>query len=150
MAMITNSRIGRMFVAKTWHDLHRQSLSYGQRIADKVAKVMGSWAFIICQTIFVVIWMALNLVGISHHWDAYPFILLNLLFSTQAAYAAPIIMMSQNRQGERDRVQAQKDYQTNTDAKREIEEVQLLLKSIELEKLDRIIEMLKEMNKNDN
>ncbi len=134
-----------MFKSTTWHDLHMQSLSYGQRVADKVAKVMGSWAFIISQTIFVILWMVFNYVGFTHHWDVYPFILLNLLFSTQAAYAAPIIMMSQNRQGERDRVQAQKDYQTNTDAKKEIEELQLLLKSIEIEKLDRIIEMLKEM-----
>ena len=145
MAMITNNRIGRMFKSTTWHDLHMQSLSYGQRVADKVAKVMGSWAFIISQTVFVILWMVFNYVGFTHHWDVYPFILLNLLFSTQAAYAAPIIMMSQNRQGERDRVQAQKDYQTNTDAKKEIEELQLILKSIEIEKLDRIIEMLKEM-----
>ena len=134
-----------MFKSTTWHDLHMQSLSYGQRVADKVAKVMGSWAFIISQTVFVILWMVFNYVGFTHHWDVYPFILLNLLFSTQAAYAAPIIMMSQNRQGERDRVQAQKDYQTNTDAKKEIEELQLILKSIEIEKLDRIIEMLKEM-----
>ena len=134
-----------MFKSTTWHDLHVQSLSYGQRVADKVARVMGSWAFIISQTIFVIIWMALNFIGFIHHWDAYPFILLNLLFSTQAAYAAPIIMMSQNRQGERDRIQAQKDYQTNIDAKKEIEELQILLKSIEIDKLDKIIEMLKEM-----
>ena len=134
-----------MFKSTTWHDLHVQSLSYGHRVADKVARVMGSWAFIISQTIFVIIWMALNLIGFIQHWDAYPFILLNLLFSTQAAYAAPIIMMSQNRQGERDRIQAQKDYQTNIDAKKEIEELQILLKSIEIDKLDKIIEMLKEM-----
>lgn len=71
----------------------------------------------------------------------------NFLFSAQAPYVAPIIMMSQNRQSERDRIQAQKDYQTNTEAKIEIEELQVLLKSIELEKLDRIIEMLKEMKR---
>lgn len=143
--MNTSHTIGKMFKNKTWHDLHVQSLSYGERVADKVAQVMGSWLFIITQTFFVVVWMALNFVGFIHHWDAYPFILLNLIFSTQAAYAAPIIMMSQNRQGERDRVQAQKDYQTNCDAKIEIEELQLLLKTIEVEKLDKIIEMLKEM-----
>lgn len=143
--MNTNSTIGKMFRSATWHDLHVQSLSYGQRVADKVAKVMGSWFFIISQTIFVLLWIVLNFLGLMHHWDAYPFILLNLLFSTQAAYAAPIIMMAQNRQSERDRVQAQKDYQTNTDAKREIEELQLLLKSIEVEKLDKIIEMLREI-----
>jgi uncharacterized membrane protein len=63
---------------------------------------MGSWTFIIVQSVFVLGWIALNLVGFINHWDAYPFILLNLLFSTQAAYAAPIIMMSQNRQAEKD------------------------------------------------
>jgi uncharacterized membrane protein len=82
-----------------------------------------------------------------NHWDVYPFILLNLLFSTQAAYAAPIIMMAQNRQNERDRAQAHADYQTNLDAKLEIEELQKKLNSIELEKLDKIILMLEEMKK---
>jgi uncharacterized membrane protein len=108
---------------------------------------MGSWTFIIYQSIFVVIWMALNLVGFIYHWVAYPFILLNLIFSTQAAYAAPIIMMAQNRQNERDRVQAQKDYETNTQAKLEIEALQAKLNSIEVEKLDKIIQMLNEMKK---
>ena len=65
--------------------------------------------------------MGSNFVGFVFHWDVYPFILLNLLFSTQAAYAAPIIMMSQNRQNGRDRIHAEEDYQTNIDAKREIE-----------------------------
>ncbi len=65
--------------------------------------------------------MALNILGVINHWDPYPFILLNLLFSTQAAYAAPIIMMSQNRQSDRDRTQALADYQTNVEAKQEIE-----------------------------
>lgn len=75
----------------------------GERVADAVATAMGSWRFIISQTIFVILWMSLNIVGVTQHWDAYPFILLNLLFSTQAAYAAPIIMMSQNRQASKDR-----------------------------------------------
>src|SRR5450432_1602350 len=136
-----------MLKNKTWHDDHMESCSYGQRLADKVANGMGSWTFIISQTIFVILWMALNIIGLMYHWDVYPFILLNLLFSTQAAYAAPIIMMSQNRQNERDRVQAQKDYQTNTDAKTEIEALQQKLNSIEVEKLDKIIRMLEEMKK---
>ncbi len=145
--MMTNSKIGRMFTTKTWHDLHTQSLSYGQRVADKVARLIGSWRFIVLQSVFVACWMLFNFAAFVNHWDAYPFVLLNFLFSAQAAYVAPIIMMSQNRQSERDRVQAQKDYQTNTEAKIEIEELQILLKSIELEKLDRIIEMLKEMKR---
>jgi len=81
------------------------------------------------------------------HWDVYPFILLNLLFSTQAAYAAPIIMMSQNRQSERDRMHAEADYKTNLDAKLEIEALSIMLKTLEVEKLDKIITMLDEMKK---
>lgn len=119
-------------------------MGFGQRLADKVANGMGSWKFIIIQTILVILWMTLNLIGFMYHWDVYPFILLNLLFSTQAAYAAPIIMMSQNRQNERDRVQAQADYQTNLEAKQEIEALQKQLNTIELEKLDKIIVMLQE------
>ena len=132
---------------KTWHSKHRETYTTGQRIADAVANGMGSWAFIIGQSIFVVVWMTLNVIGFIEHWDVYPFILLNLIFSTQAAYAAPIIMMAQNRQGERDRVQAQEDYDTNVEAKKEIEALQIHLSSIETEKLDKIILMLEEMKK---
>jgi uncharacterized membrane protein len=134
-----------MLKSKNWHQKHRDDLDYGSRIADSVAKGMGSWKFIIVQTILVALWMGLNLVAFVQHWDVYPFILLNLLFSTQAAYAAPIIMMSQNRQNERDRVQAQADYQTNIDAKLEIEALAAKLNSIEVEKLDKIMRMLEEM-----
>jgi len=108
---------------------------------------MGSWNFIIIQTVLVVVWMALNMIGFMYHWDVYPFILLNLLFSTQAAYAAPIIMMSQNRQNERDRMHAEEDYKTNVDAKKEIEALAILLKNIEVEKLDKIIQILVETKK---
>ena len=127
---------------KTWHQKHKDSLSFGDRLADKVANGMGSWAFIIWQSLIVVMWMILNVVGFIQHWDVYPFILLNLIFSTQAAYAAPIIMMSQNRQNQRDREQAQHDYQTNIDAKKEIEALQLQLSKIENEKLDKILQLL--------
>src|SRR5450755_983608 len=134
-----------MLNIKTWHDLYQESLSFGQKLADKVANGMGSWTFIISQSVFVVLWMILNIVGWMHHWDIYPFILLNLLFSTQAAYAAPIIMMAQNRQNERDRMQAMEDYQTNIDAKKEIEELQKQLSDIEVQKLDKIITLLEAM-----
>lgn len=132
---------------KNWHQAHTEGLSVGSRLADSVAKGMGSWRFIIVQTILVVVWMALNVIGFFYHWDVYPFILLNLLFSTQAAYAAPIIMMSQNRQSERDRIQAQADYQTNIDAKLEIEQLTKKLNAIETDKLDKIITMLEELKK---
>ena len=130
-----------------WHEKHEETLSFGDRIADSVANGMGSWKFIIWQTIIVFVWMILNIIAFITHWDPYPFILLNLIFSTQAAYAAPIIMMAQNRQNERDRIQAQNDYQTNIDAKLEIEDLQIKLNSIETEKLNLIISMLEEMKK---
>ena len=132
---------------KNWHAKHKESMNFGDRIADSVANRMGSWSFIIWQSIIVLVWMILNIVGFVQHWDAYPFILLNLIFSTQAAYAAPIIMMSQNRQNQRDRIQAQHDYKINTDAKKEIEELQKQLNKLEIEKLDKIIVMLKELKK---
>ena len=91
--------------------------------------------------------MALNIVAWNQHWDPYPFILLNLIFSTQAAYAAPIIMMAQNRQSQRDRIQADNDYLTNVEAKKEIEALQIHLNKIETEKLDIIIKMLQEMKR---
>jgi len=127
---------------KTWHDTHKHSSTFGQRLADSVANGMGSWRFIIIQTLIVALWMILNAIAFIHHWDAYPFILLNLLFSTQAAYAAPIIMMAQNRQSERDRAQADSDYRTNVAAKKEIEELMTRLDAIEIEKLDKILELL--------
>ncbi len=136
-----------MKAKKNWHEQHIETSTFSQRLADKVANGMGSWRFIILQTILVILWMGLNIFGFIKHWDVYPFILLNLLFSTQAAYAAPIIMMSQNRQSERDRIQAQADYQTNLDAKMEIEELTKKLNSIEVDKLDKIIRMLEEMKK---
>lgn len=132
---------------KNWHEKHTKEMTLGQKVADKLAAGMGSWKFIIIQTIFVIIWMVLNIVGYVNRWDPYPFILLNLLFSTQAAYAAPIIMMSQNRQNERDRLHAEEDFKTNVKAKKEIEDVQLVLSRIENEKLDKILKILTEKNK---
>ena len=130
--------------SKTWHEKHEEEQDFGDKVADSVANGIGSWRFIIWQTIIVICWMIVNVIAFIKHWDPYPFILLNLIFSTQAAYAAPIIMMSQNRQNERDRIQAQNDYQINIDAKNEIEALQIHLSKIETEKLDKIIEILKE------
>ena len=129
---------------RTWHERHQASLTFGQRLADSVANGMGSWRFIIIQTMIVALWMILNLIAYIYHWDPYPFILLNLLFSTQAAYAAPIIMMSQNRQNERDRAQALADYETNIEAKKEIETLVVLLNKIETDTLGKILQLLEE------
>ena len=129
----------------TWHDKHKQSMTTGDRIADSVANNMGSWRFIIIQTIFVILWMVLNVIAFMSHWDVYPFILLNLIFSTQAAYAAPIIMMAQNRQNERDRHQALSDYETNLKAKLEIERLQKEISRMDDEKLEKIIQLISEL-----
>lgn len=76
----------------------------GQRAADAVAHQLGSWRFIVVQTAIVLVWMALNTLALVQHWDVYPFVLLNLVFSTQAAYSAPILQMTGNRAAERDRL----------------------------------------------
>ena len=132
---------------ENWHSTHKKSFSFGQRLADSVANGMGSWRFIIIQTAIVIAWMVLNVIGFAYKWDIYPFVLLNLVFSTQAAYAAPIIMMAQNRQGERDRAQANADFKTNREAKKEIEELLEKLNSIEIDKLDKILEILQKTDK---
>lgn len=126
-----------------WNENHQDDMTLGEKLADKVANYMGSWKFIILQTGIIVIWILMNLIGWFYHWDEYPFILLNLVFSTQAAYAAPIIMQSQNRQAERDRHHAEADYNVNLMAKTEIEQLQKELSRVEIEKLDKILAILK-------
>lgn len=126
----------------TWHQKHKEALTFGDKLSNMLATGMGSWKFIIIQTIFVVTWITLNIVGVVQRWDIYPFILLNLIFSTQAAYAAPIIMMAQNRQSDRDRHHAEADYETNKRAKEEIETLQKNLSRIEIDKLDKILALL--------
>jgi uncharacterized membrane protein len=97
----------------------RRSLS--EEVADLVARVMGSWPFILIQSGILLLWVALNITAYVRRWDPYPFILLNLALSFQAAYAAPFIMMSNNRQAVLDRARAEEDYRTNIKAELEIE-----------------------------
>lgn len=103
---------------------HDESLSLGQRVADKVAQTVGGWPFIILQSVLLIIWMVANFY-LYAHWkdkafDPYPFILLNLVLSFQAAYTGPIVMMSQNRQNEKDRFAAQSDFECNLKAEEEV------------------------------
>lgn len=107
-----------------------EGLTFGRRLADRFAQAMGSWRFIIFQSSMLVVWVTLNIVAYVYHWDPYPFILLNLALSFQAAYAAPIIMMSQNRQAEKDRLQSKNDYEV--DLKAELAIMQLHEKFDEL------------------
>jgi uncharacterized membrane protein len=117
-----------MFKFKKIHETQ----SLGQKIADKVAATVGSWKFIIIQSTILAVWIFSNSTGFFYglRWDAPPFILLNLCLSFQAAYTAPIIMMSQNRQSQIDRKQADADYKINKLAEKEIELIQAQLDSI--------------------
>jgi uncharacterized membrane protein len=156
---------------------HEAEIPLGVRIADRVALIVGSWPFIIIQSFMLVTWMAANAyLALEAHrnpsffkaWDPYPFILLNLVLSFQAAYTGPVVMMSQNRQSEKDRLMAQNDYEVNQKAEKEIcvimdhltHQDQLLLEAIQrLEGVkgpptvkdvsDRIEDILKRMEQND-
>jgi uncharacterized membrane protein len=125
----------------------KPELSFGAKVADAVAATMGSWTFIIVQSIILLIWIALNITAFVEQWDPYPFILLNLALSFQAAYAAPVIMMSQNRQAAIDREAASHDYDINAKAELEIELLHQkmdLLRETEISELIQIIRNLEE------
>ena len=109
-----------------------KEITFGQKLADKVAEFGGSWGFIIFFMTFLVAWILLNVFWLSHHgFDPYPFILLNLILSCIAAIQAPVIMMSQNRQEEKDRERSKKDYKINLKSELEIRELH--------EKIDHLI-----------
>ncbi len=103
-------------------------LTWGEWAADRVAGVVGSWWFIIVQSALLLLWAVLNVVAWVEHWDPYPFILMNLFLSLQAAYTAPMIMMSQNRVAAMDRLRAQNDYEINLKAE---EEIRVVLEHLE-------------------
>jgi uncharacterized membrane protein len=136
-------------------DNDNQVLTFGQRIADKVATFGGSWTFIISFGIFLFSWIALNMLWLMNKgFDPYPFILLNLILSTLAALQAPVIMMSQNRQEEKDRERAKKDYMINLKSELEIrilhEKIDhfMLHQTQELLELQKVqIEMMNDMMK---
>jgi uncharacterized membrane protein len=126
-------------------DRSPDDFTFGDKVADKVAATMGSWPFIIIQTGILLIWIVLNVTAYVQQWDPYPFILLNLALSFQAAYAAPFIMMSQNRQAAIDRAAAQTDYSINAKAELEIELLHQkldLLRETEVSELIQIIRRL--------
>jgi uncharacterized membrane protein len=106
------------------NDLADSQLTVGQRIADKMASGMGSWSFIIIQAIILVVWGFLNAMPWwPWPWDRYPYIAANLILSCEAAFAGPIIMMSQNRQAEKDRLTAQNDYTTDCKGEEEVRHI---------------------------
>ena len=119
-----------------------RKLTVGQKSADKITTIVGSWAFIIIQALLLFVWIIVNIIAWINHWDPYPFILLNLVLSFQAAFTAPIILMSQNRTAERDRKKAEADLATDRKAEREIKAMHEHLEKIDNEKLSKILEIL--------
>lgn len=119
-----NDAILRRMVSRNVNEMDEEQMTVGQRVADKVADTIGSWRFIITQSVILTVWITLNVIASIKHWawawDVYPFILLNLALSFQAAYSGPVIMMSQNRQSTKDRLAAEVDHQVNTKAELEI------------------------------
>ena len=105
-------------------------MSLADRAADRMTEGMGSWSFLFVFSAIIIVWISLNLYGWWQHWDPYPFILLNLALSAISALQAPIIMMSQNRQTDRDRLSARYDYAVNRKAEREIQLIQKELYTI--------------------
>ena len=107
------------------------SESFGQKAADGLSKWAGSWTFILLFFIFLIFWMFVNVYAWINTWDPYPFILLNLILSCLAAIQAPVILMSQNRQSQKDRTKMEYDYKVNRKSEREIEKVFKKLGKIE-------------------
>jgi uncharacterized membrane protein len=99
---------------------HELGLSFGDHLADQVASFGGSWAFLILFGIFILVWVGINAAMMAHAFDPYPYILLNLFMSMLASIQAPVIMMSQNRQAKKDRIEAAHDYEVNLKAEVEI------------------------------
>ncbi len=116
--------------------LPKPKLTFGQKAADFVTSWAGSWYFINLLLICMAIWMIFNIYMIKYKWDPYPFILLNFVLSTLAALQAPIILMSERRHGERDRIQAKYDYQVNRKAEKEIQNMQR-----DLDEIKKLIKM---------
>lgn len=117
---------------KNANEVVNEQLTAGQKASDWIAAKVGSWPFIIGQSVLLGLWALLNLTAWVRHWDPYPFIFMNLMLSLQAAYTAPMIMMSQNRKAIRDRVEAHIDYEVNLKAENEIK---VILENLEAQNI---------------
>jgi len=127
----------RMHVTRNANEEEAESLTVGQRVADHVAAFGGSWTFIILFSAIVAVWIVLNSIALlKHKFDPYPYILLNLVLSTLAAFQAPVIMMSQNRQASKDRIKSDLDFEVNRKAELEVAHLH--------RKLDRMYDRMQE------
>lgn len=121
------------------NDIINNVNTFGQIASDFIARIIGSWKFIIGQSLLFILWITLNTVGWCQHWDPYPFILMNLVLSFEAAFLGPIIMMSQNREEEKDRIKAEHNYLINSKTENDTEQIIQLLK----EQNDLLLEIFK-------
>ncbi len=130
---------------KNVNEVINEQLTAGQRASDWIAAKVGSWHFIIGQSALLTLWAILNVTAWVRHWDPYPFILMNLVLSLQAAYTAPMIMMSQNRKADHDRIEAHIDYEVNLKAETEI---RVILENLEAQNIAiaEIQKMLEDMH----
>ncbi len=119
-------------VSKNVYSLQNQKLTVGQKMADNIAKFAGSWTFILVFIGCLILWIIINTILLLKPYDPYPFILLNLILSCVAAIQAPVIMMSQNRQEEKDRIRSQNDYKINLKSELIVEDLH--------KKFDQVIE----------
>jgi len=142
-----NDRILRSMASRNVNQVAEEQMTFGQHVADRVADTIGSWRFIITQSIILTVWITLNVIASIKHlswaWDVYPFILLNLALSFQAAYSGPVIMMSQNRQSLKDRLAAEVDHEVNTKAELEINNLMRHIEELEMRIDDRHAELKK-------
>jgi uncharacterized membrane protein len=134
-----NAVVPPAFRVQNVNDLFQEELTTGDRVAIRVARRIGSWGFIIGQMVFLSMWAVLNTVAWVKKWDPYPFMMMGLVLSIQAAFTAPLIMMAQNRESAKDRLMLQEDFDTNRRAE---EELQRILHMLELH--GHLLEMLLE------
>jgi len=131
---------------KNLNIIHKEQLSFGQKVSDKIASVAGSWAFILCFLGLLFFWIAINSWALFNQpFDPFPFILLNLILSCIAALQAPIIMMSQNRQEAKDRLRSENDFLVDQKAEIIIEELYKKINGLE-EKIDNLLKDLNRLN----
>lgn len=124
-----------------WHKAHRAQLSFGEKAADKMRNGMGSWIFVLLFIAFLAGWAALNTIHGLHHWDKYPFILLNLFLSMLAALQGAILLIAAKRADAISAAMAQHDYETNVRAEKEVQEL-IALNQQQLEQINKLIKLL--------
>jgi len=131
-------------ISKNVHVAHREQLTFGQLVSDRLAEVAGSWTFILGFGLILGAWILVNTAAFVHHWDKYPYILLNLFLSMLAAIQAPVIMMSQSRQEARDRIRAEHDYEVNLKAEIEIQQLHQKLDGLREKQWDDLLTIQKQ------